>query len=187
MSGLLGPHHPLLRQGALPAQFAGGGVGGGAQLDDGTGQRAAGGLQGAGIGMLGIEQAHGTFAGPLDGVEGSLDTVAGPPVGDRDRRGEAHDRTHQGVRDPVGHQLAGLLDAGELGDEQRHGGRTDAAEPVVAADQGLGAEVEGEAQQDEERLAEMGQRSEHGEEEDTDQVADDALHSRLQVRVTLAW
>lgn len=75
MSGLLGAHDPLLGQGTLPP-LAGRGVDGGAQVGQGGGERAAGGLQGHGGGGGLGQQAGGVLAGALDGGQGVLDSVS---------------------------------------------------------------------------------------------------------------
>ncbi|MEU7052550.1 hypothetical protein AB0A67_30105, partial [Streptomyces eurythermus] len=73
MSGLFGEHHPVLGQGALPP-LAGGGVGRGAQVDQGGGQGAAGGA---------LAERTGTF------IDADLAvTRLGPPLVDRFLRGD---------------------------------------------------------------------------------------------------
>ncbi|CAK7282904.1 hypothetical protein SGPA1_20879 [Streptomyces misionensis JCM 4497] len=174
VSGLFGEHDPVLGQGALPP-LAGRGVRGGAQIDEGGGEGAAGVVQGAGRRVRFGEQPGGVLAGAFRRGQRVFQAVARAPVGDGDRRDEADQRADEGVHDPVGGQRGRVLEAGELGDEQCHGGDADAAQPVVAADQRLRAEVEGDAAQDERHGVEVGERGEHGEGEDADEVADDAL------------
>lgn len=53
-------------------------VGGGAEVDDGGGEAAAGGLQGSGLGVFAGEDPRGVLAGALHGGEGVLDAVMRP-------------------------------------------------------------------------------------------------------------
>ena len=105
MSRLFGRHDPLLRQGALPP-LAGRGVGGGAEIDQGGGQGAAGRVQSSDARMRLRRQAGRVLPGPFDRRQGVLQTVAGPAVGDGHRGGETDHGADQGVHEPLGDEPA---------------------------------------------------------------------------------
>jgi hypothetical protein len=94
VSGPFGEHDPLLGAGALPP-LAGRRVGGGAQVGEGGGEAAAGGVHGFGYGMYVRQNASGLGAGVFDRRERVLDAVARAVVGDRDDRDEAEHRADE--------------------------------------------------------------------------------------------
>ncbi len=85
MSGPFGEHDPLLGAGALPP-LAGRRVGRGAQVGEGGGEAAAGGIHGFGYGMYVRQSAFGVGAGVFDRRERVLDAVARAVVGESDAR-----------------------------------------------------------------------------------------------------